>query len=197
MWPAPCGLPAGLAPGPHSPYRAAWRRSPRPSSLWGTLLTLVNLTSKLRMGRGRAGGFPSVCPFSTAPLVVAMTGSHSPVPCPRRTSSAWAVRSLLRVTAPRLYAAPHASRPRGPPNWLQDGEREGGRGRGGGDRAAAATPPVVPAPAGAGRSQPDLGCGQRALSAHRHRRAPKPRASFRSPVGCPSASLEGVTRPLN
>lgn len=120
-----------------------------------------------------------------------------PVPCPRRTSSAWAVRSLLRVTAPRLYAAPHASRPRGPPNWLQDGEREGGRGRGGGDRAAAATPPVVPAPAGAGRSQPDLGCGQRALSAHRHRRAPKPRASFRSPVGCPSASLEGVTRPLN
>jgi hypothetical protein len=82
VWAAPCGLPARLYLGPHSPYQAARRRSPRPSSRQRTLLTLVNLTSKLRMGRGKAGGFPSGCPFSTAPLVVAITGSHSPVRVP-------------------------------------------------------------------------------------------------------------------
>lgn len=83
---------------------------------------------------------------------------HDPKrPSLRRTDSAWAVRSLLRVTAPRLYAAPHASRPRGPPNWLQDRGREGGRWRGGGDRAATVTPPAAPVPAGAGRSRSDLG----------------------------------------
>lgn len=74
VWAAPCGLPAGLAPGP---YQTAARGSPRPSGRKGALLTLVNLTSKLRMGRGRAGSFPSGCPFSTAPLVVAMAGLRS------------------------------------------------------------------------------------------------------------------------
>lgn len=64
------------------PYQAAPCRNLRPSSPRVALLTLVNLTSKLRMGRGKAGGFPSGCPFSTAPLVVAMTGSHSLVRVP-------------------------------------------------------------------------------------------------------------------
>lgn len=88
---------------------------------------------------------------------------------------------------------PHASRPRGPPNWLQDGGREGGRGRGGGDPAAAATPPAVPAPAGAGQSRSDLGCGGSELCASPGGHA----AGFCSPGGCPYASSERDFRAEN
>lgn len=88
---------------------------------------------------------------------------------------------------------PHASRPGGPPNWLQDGGREGGRGRGGGDPAAAATPSAVPAPAGAGRSRSDLGCGGSELCASPGGHA----AGFCSPGGCPYASSERDFRAEN
>lgn len=88
---------------------------------------------------------------------------------------------------------PHASRPRGPPNWLQDRGREGGRGRGGGDPAAAATPPAVPAPAGAGRSRSDLGCGGSELCASPGGHA----VGFCSPGGCSYASSEKDFRAEN
>lgn len=178
MWAAPCGLPAGLAPGPLlSSLPSCSVQESEAVEPKGRPPHLSELDLQVADGARQGRRFPIRLSVFHSPV----GGGHDwfalPGPCPRRTGSAWAVRSLLRVTAPRLYAAPHASRPRGPPNWLQDGGREGGRGRGGGgDRAAAATPPAVPAPAGAGRSQPDLSGGQRALriAGWLHRGLPQP-----------------------
>jgi hypothetical protein len=127
-------------------------------------LTLVNLTSKFRMGRGRADGFLSGCPFSTAPLVVAMAPPRSSIRGARVCGTPaqpgrCAACSRGDSSAP-LYGAPHASRPRGPSNWLQD-RRKGGR-RAGGEEGAGPPHPTPPAaPAGARPPRVPSGCGLR------------------------------------
>lgn len=98
---------AGL-PVPRSRYprRAAQRGARQPSGGTGDHLTLVNLTSRLRIGRGRAGDFLSGCPFSTAPLVVAMASLHSPARSARvfrAGSGLGGAQPALGVTAPRRF----------------------------------------------------------------------------------------------
>lgn len=137
-----------------APKLAAQRRGWRPSGGRGAHLTLVNLTSRLRIGRGRAGGFLSGCPFSTAPLVVAMAPPRSlargALVCGAPARPGHCAACSRGDSSPPLYAAPHASLPRGPSNWLQD-RRKGGRaaggrrGKGRGARPLHPTPPAAPA----------------------------------------------------
>lgn len=130
---------------PATPAGPAQRGARRPSGGMGARLTLVNLTSRFRTGRGRAGGFLSGCPFSTAPLVVAMALLRSPARGARvcgagsRPDGAQPARG---VTAPRRFM----ERPTPPAQGgrligCRTGGREGGReGRG----PACLTPPRPP-----------------------------------------------------
>lgn len=109
-------------------------RARQPSGEKNALLTLVNLTSRLRTGRGRTGGFLSGCPFSTAPLVVAMAPLHSGQ---KRLGDA---QPAPGVTAPRRFMELPTPPASGTANWLPD-EGKGGQTRRAGRGPARLTPP--------------------------------------------------------
>lgn len=190
--PVPSGLPTELSPGPCSPYRTALRGRGRESK--GSPPYLGELNLQVADGARQCRLFPIRLSIFHSPVSgghgwSALHGPRSP--SPRRTGSAWAVRSLLRVTAPRLYAAPHASRPRGPPNWLQEGRA------GAGGEEGTRPPPQSPLPLSLPLQEQDgpglTSAAAGSLCALQGGHA----AGFCSPGGCPSASSESDFRAGN
>lgn len=145
----------------------------------GAHLTLVNLTSRLRRGRGRAGGFLSGCPFSTAPFVVAMAPPRSLARSARvRAGSGLGGAQPARgVTAPRRFM----ERPTPPARGgrligCRTRGREGGRAGGEGAGPPHPTPPA-------------------ALAGSRPPPARPPRRALPRPGGCPWRSSRSAAGP--